>query len=152
MPPAVAVQVIVVIAWVSVTSPTLTGAASFSVFFSTFHPSFTCAPTCANGWSLGSETTSLVVLVLSDSVGTRKISFAYPPGLASGDDTVTWADADEAAPTRTSADAATIAPARRTNLLGMREPFKGVRVTRPKPVSELESLVRREVHAGRRSR
>src|SRR3954468_23229148 len=112
MPPAVAVQVTVVIALVSVTSPTLTSAGSFSSFFSTFQPSLTCAPTDANGWSLGRLTTSLVVLVLSDSVGTRKTSFAYPPGLASGEDTVTCADADPAAPITTSADAATIAAAR----------------------------------------
>jgi hypothetical protein len=37
---------------------------------------------------------------------------------------VTWADAELAAPITTSADAATIAPARSMNLLGMREPFK----------------------------
>src|SRR4029079_4449537 len=123
IPPAVAVQVTVVIALVSVTSPTFTAAGSFVSFLSPFHPSFTCAPTCANGWSVGSETTSFVVLVSSDSVGTRDTSLAYPPGLASGDETETWADAELAVPITTSADAAPIAAARRANLLGMREPF-----------------------------
>lgn len=114
-----AVQVTVVIALVSVTSPTLTGAGNCSVVFTTVQPGFTCAPTLANGWSLGNETTSFVVAAVSDSVGTRKTSFAYPPGLASGDDTVTWADAEVAAPASTSVDAAAIATARRANFLDM---------------------------------
>ncbi len=67
----------------------------------------------------------MVVLVSSDSVGTRKTSLAYPPGLASGDDTVTWADAEVAAPARTSMDAAAIAAARRTNFLDIQRTFHG---------------------------
>lgn len=51
------------------------------------------APTLTNGKGVsdGSVTVIAVVVAESDSFGTRKTTFPNPPGVASGEETVTWA-------------------------------------------------------------
>ena len=61
--------------------------------------------------SVGRSTESATVLAVSDSLGTRNTTLPNPPGVASGDDTVTWALASSAgtrARPTAAIDAATI--------------------------------------------
>lgn len=105
------VQVTEVTALEILASPTCTGAASVVSVAALVQPGLTWALTRANGRSLGSVTVSLMVLAVSDSVGTRNTSFARPPGWASGDVTVTWADAGPAKVTAATTVSRLTAPA-----------------------------------------
>jgi hypothetical protein len=62
----------------------------------TLHPGSGLAETEANGVLVGRVTCSLVVLAVADSVGTEKTSFPKPPGVASGEETSTCAEAGNA--------------------------------------------------------
>ena len=68
--------------------------------------------TSVNGRSCGKVSTSLMVLAVSDSSGTRNVSWAPCPAVVTSGWTVTWAEALIAVPTTTAATNAPTAPAR----------------------------------------
>src|SRR3954451_1926997 len=72
--PGSAVQVTVRTASVRVAPSTSTAVGRGAVTRTTRHPGTALACTEANGGSWGSRTLSFVVLALSDSLGTRKVS------------------------------------------------------------------------------
>src|SRR5919112_873027 len=104
-----AVQVIRDTASVILRSPDSTGLASLLRVTVAAQPGCGLMLTEASGVLVGKETASLMGLAVADSVGTRKVSFAKPPGAASRGFTVTCADAGAASRTE-PARAARVAP------------------------------------------
>ena len=93
---ASAVHVTVEAALVIVAPSTVTGAGSFASATLAVQPSMGLTETEVNGVPVGRVTVSLVVLAVSDSLGTLKVSWENPPADVEAGSTWTWA---EAAPT-----------------------------------------------------
>src|SRR5262249_46814548 len=88
-----AVQVIALTTVSTEPSSVVSGLVSFLLVTWKLQPGCGLTETLASGASAGKLTCSLVVEASLRSVGTRNVSSAYPPGAASAEGTVTWAEA-----------------------------------------------------------
>jgi hypothetical protein len=106
---ASAVQVTVAAALVILAPSTVTGAGRAASVIFAVQPSMGLTETDVNGVAVGSVTVTLVVLAVSDSLGTRKVSCEKPPAEVDAGSTWTWADAEPTPRTiRPAAAAATV--------------------------------------------
>src|SRR4051794_22886816 len=102
-------------AWViSLPSSSLTGGSSAVRVRVAVHPGTDSVLSDANGVPLGTWMRTLTVLAVSLSFGTRKTILPKPPGAASGEDTVTCAEATPMPTASRPTSATRTTPSRRT--------------------------------------
>ena len=78
---------------ISFPSSSVTGGSSRSFVVVAVHPGIGCVRSDASGVSVGIWMRTFTVLAASLSLGTRKVTLPKPPGVASVDETPTWAEA-----------------------------------------------------------
>src|SRR4051794_34070186 len=91
--PSVVVHTMLVTASVISPSPADTGSGSVVRTSSAVQPAIGTVPTLVNGVAVGRASVTLVVLAVSDSLGTLSVSRAYDPASAVFSSSVTWAPA-----------------------------------------------------------